>query len=123
MGDNRYTLRRSNPYRTMRNRAVPVRTPGNKLVAHYLKKRAKGPRCAATGKPLQGIPHLGTQKLGRLPKNQRTVSRAYGGMYCASVVRDRIINAFMDEEARAAAERTAAAAKKKKKAPGRRGKK
>jgi large subunit ribosomal protein L34e len=96
----------------MRNRAVPVRTPGNKLVAHYLSKRANGPKCAETGKPLAGIPHVISQKLRRLPKNQRTVSRAYGGVFAGSVVKDRIINAFMDEEARAVAERKVAAEKK-----------
>jgi large subunit ribosomal protein L34e len=112
MGDNRYTLRRSNPYRTRRNRVAPVRTPGNKLVAQYLVKRAKGPRCADTGKPLAGIPHLTTQKLKRLPKNKRTVARPYGGVLSGPVVRDRIINAFMEEEARAAAEKKAQAEKK-----------
>jgi large subunit ribosomal protein L34e len=112
MGDNRYTLRRSNPYRTARNRAVPVRTPGNKLVAQYLRKRAAGPRCAETGKSLAGIPHLITQKLKRLPKNQRTVSRAYGGVLRGSVVKERIINAFMDEEARAVTEKRIAAERK-----------
>ena len=112
MGDNRYTLRRSNPYRTMRNRAVPVRTPGNKLVAHYLTKRVHGMKCAATGKALAGIPRLSTHRLKHLPKSKRTVARAYGGVFCGAVVKERIINAFMEEEARAAAERAAAAQKK-----------
>ena len=112
MGDNRYTLRRSNPYHTLRNRVVPVRTPGNKLVAHYLKKRVKGMTCGETGKPLPGIKHLPTKKLARLPKHKRTVSRPYGGVYCASVVKERIINAFMEEEARAAAEKKALAEKR-----------
>jgi large subunit ribosomal protein L34e len=107
MGDNRYTLRRSNPYRTKRNRAVPIRTPGNRLVAHYLKKRANGPRCAESGKPLAGIPHIKTEQLKRLPKNRRTVARAYGGVLSPNVLKERIISAFMEEEARAAAEREA----------------
>jgi len=112
MGDNRYTLRRKNPYRTRRNRVAPVRTPGNKLVAQYIAKRAKGPVCAETGKSLPGIPHLTTQKLGRLHKTKRTVARAYGGVLSGPVVRDRIINAFMEEEARAAAEAAAQSEKK-----------
>jgi large subunit ribosomal protein L34e len=118
MVDNRYTLRRSNPYRTRRNRAAPVRTPGNKLVAQYLVKRAKGPRCAETGNRLAGIPYLTTQKLKRLPKNQRTVARAYGGVLSGPVVRDRIINTFMEEEARAAAEKTQASKKQEGKRKG-----
>ena len=74
----------------MRNRAVPVKTPGSKLVAQYLTKRVKGMKCAPTGKRLAGIPRLSTQKLGRLSKNNRTVSRAYGGVYCGAVVKERM---------------------------------
>jgi large subunit ribosomal protein L34e len=65
-----------------------------------------------TGKPIAGIPHLTTQKLKRLTKKNRTVSRPYGGVFTAPVVKDRIIRAFMDEEARAAAEKKASAEKK-----------
>jgi large subunit ribosomal protein L34e len=118
MGDNRYTLRRKNPYHTRRNRVAPVRTPGNKLVAQYLGKRAKGPRCAETGKALPGIPHLTTQKLKRLTRNKRTVARAYGGVLSGPVVRDRIINAFMEEEAKAAADKKAQSEKKQDKKKG-----
>jgi large subunit ribosomal protein L34e len=81
-------------------------------VAHYLKKRANGPRCAETGKPLAGIPHIKTEQLKRLPKNRRTVARAYGGVLSGSVLKERIISAFMEEEARAAAERAAQSQKK-----------
>jgi len=114
MVDNRFTLRRSNPYHTLRNRVRPVRTPGNRLVAQYIEKRMKGPKCAETGKPLAGIPHIKTAQLRRMKKNQRTVSRPYGGMFCASVVKERIVNAFMEEEARAALERKNAQEQKKK---------
>ena len=112
MLDNRYTLRRSNPYHTLRNRTRVVRTPGNKLVVQYIQKRTKGMICAETGKPLQGIRHLSTNKLRRLPKHDRTVSRPYGGVYCPSVVTERIITSFMDEEARAAQEKKEAAERK-----------
>ena len=114
MVDNRYTLRRSNPYHNLRNRVKPVRTPGNKLVAHYIEKRQKGVICAETGKPLAGIKHVKTCELRRMKKNQRTVSRPYGGVYCGAVVKERIIKAFMAEEARAAEERKMAAEAKKK---------
>ena len=113
--DQRYTLRRRNPYHTLRNRAVPVRTPGNKLVAQYIKKRAAGTKCAETGVALPGIKHINTRDLRHLTKAKRTVSRPYGGVYCAAVVKERIINAFMEEEARAAAEKKALIDKKEKK--------
>jgi large subunit ribosomal protein L34e len=112
IADNRSTLRRGNPYHTRRNRVAPVRTPGNKLVGQYLAKRASGTKCAETGKSLPGIAHITTEKLKQLRRNQRAVARAYGGVLSGPVVRDRIINAFMDEEAKAAAEKNAQATKK-----------
>ena len=114
MVDNRYTLRRSLGFHTIRNRVAPVRTPGNKLVAHYTAKRQNGPHCAETGKRINGIKCVKTCELRRMKKNQRTVSRPYGGVYCGAVVKDRIINAFMEEEARAAQERKLANEQKKK---------
>lgn len=98
MVDNRYTLRRSLAYHTKRNRTKPVRTPGNRLVAHYIPKRCKPAHCAETGKPLNGIPQLRTAQLRRLKRSRRSVSRAYGGVYCGAYVKERIIQAFMYEE-------------------------
>jgi large subunit ribosomal protein L34e len=46
------------------------------------------------------------------------VARPYGGVLSGPVVRDRIINAFMEEEARAAAEKKAQAEKKDSKKKG-----
>jgi large subunit ribosomal protein L34e len=95
-----------------------VRTPGNKLVAHYISKRSKGQMCAETGKNLPGIPHITTEKLRLLPRNKRTVARPYGGALSGPVLRDRIINAFMEEEAKAAAEKKAQTDKKQEKKKG-----
>ena len=126
MRDNRYTLRRANPYHTLRNRVRPVRTPGNRIVAHYLTKRVNPRLCAETKTPLHGIPMLKTEQLRRMKKSKRTVSRPYGGVFCASVVKDRIITAFMDEEASAAeakqAEKAAKIEKADKTKKGRKGK-
>ncbi|KAL2240425.1 UNVERIFIED_CONTAM: 60S ribosomal protein L34 [Sesamum indicum] len=64
------------------------------------KKRASGPKCPVTGKRIQGIPHLrpAEYKRSRLPRNRRTVNRAYGGVLSGSAVRERIIRAFLVEE-------------------------
>ncbi|KAL2985089.1 hypothetical protein AAZX31_12G129600 [Glycine max] len=71
-----------------------------KLVYQTTKKRANGPKCTVTGKRIQGIPHLRPTeyKRLRLPRNRRTVNRAYGGVLSGSVVRERIIRAFLVEE-------------------------
>ncbi|XP_039023717.1 60S ribosomal protein L34-like [Hibiscus syriacus] len=77
-----------------------VKTPGGKLVCQTTKKRASGPKCPVTGKRIQGIPHLrpAEYKRSRLPRNRRTVNRAYGGVLSGSAVRERIIRAFLVEE-------------------------
>ncbi|KAE8683000.1 60S ribosomal protein L34 [Hibiscus syriacus] len=73
---------------------------GGKLVCQTTKKRASGPKCPVTGKRIQGIPHLrpAEYKRSRLPRNRRTVNRAYGGVLSGSAVRERIIRAFLVEE-------------------------
>ncbi|MCD7472239.1 60S ribosomal protein L34 [Datura stramonium] len=64
------------------------------------RKRVSGPKCPVTGKRIQGIPHLRPveYKRSRLPRNSRTVNRAYGGMLSGSAVRERIIWAFLVEK-------------------------
>lgn len=100
MKDARFTYRRRHSYRTKSNRARPVKTPGGRLVARYIKKAAAGPKCgvANCNVRLQGLPRLRPAEYARLPKSQRTVSRAYGGSLCAPCVRDRIVRAFIIEE-------------------------
>lgn len=73
---------------------------GGKLVYQTTKKRASGPKCPVTGKRIQVIPHLrpAEYKRSRLPRNRRTVNRAYGGVLSGSAVRERIIRAFLVEE-------------------------
>lgn len=46
------------------------------------------------------IPHLrpAEYKRSRLPRNRRTVNRAYGGVLSGGAVRERIIRAFLVEE-------------------------
>ncbi|KAJ8452336.1 hypothetical protein Cgig2_006141 [Carnegiea gigantea] len=88
------------PYATKSNQHRVVKTPGGRLVYQTTKKRASGPKCPVTGKRIQGIPHLrpAEYKRSRLPRNRRTVNRAYGGVLSGSAVRERIIRAFLVEE-------------------------
>eukprot|EP00700_Malawimonas_jakobiformis_P001405 EC721328.1.p2 GENE.EC721328.1~~EC721328.1.p2 ORF type:complete len:137 (+),score=40.75 EC721328.1:46-456(+) len=100
-GDTRVVYRRRHSYRTASNKIKAVRTPGGRLVAQYLSKRAKGPqnpKACECGGALQGIPHLRSVEYSRLSKRQKSVNRAYGGNMCASCVRDRIVRAFLIEE-------------------------
>ncbi|KAL5123275.1 60S ribosomal protein L34 [Glycine soja] len=96
----RLTYRKRHSYATKSNQHRVVKTPGGKLVYQTTKKRASGPKCPVTGKRIQGIPHLrpAEYKRSRLPRNRRTVNRAYGGVLSGSAVRERIIRAFLVEE-------------------------
>ncbi|KAF7802974.1 60S ribosomal protein L34 [Senna tora] len=51
-------------------------------------------------RPGVAIPHLrpAEYKRSRLPRNRRTVNRAYGGVLSGGAVRERIIRAFLVEE-------------------------
>ncbi|CAJ2647951.1 unnamed protein product [Trifolium pratense] len=93
----RLTYRRRHSYATKSNQHRVVKTPGGKLVYQTTKKRASGPKCPVTGKRIQGIPHLRPTeyKRSRLPRNRRTVNRAYGGVLSGGAVRER---AFLVEE-------------------------
>jgi len=106
--DARITYRTRNPYNTRSNYFVKVRTPGNRLVIHYLKKlhlkQRSLPRCMDTKKPLRGLfPNRGNYKNRRLTtvqKKRKPVSRKYGGCLSHQALRERIVRAFLVEESR-----------------------
>ena len=85
-----------------------VRTPGNRLTIQYLKKlhlkHRSVPKCAETGVELRGVlPQRGNYKNKRrslLSQRRRIVSRRYGGNLSHTAVRERILRAFLVEEAR-----------------------
>ena len=96
--DNRVTFRRRHSYATKSNKIKKIKTPGGTLVAHYIKKRARGPCCGDCKVSLPGIKALRPKEYSRVAKRCRTVSRAYGGSRCATCVRSRIVRAFLIEE-------------------------
>jgi large subunit ribosomal protein L34e len=89
--DNRVTFRRRACYNTKSNKIKKVKTPGGKLVAQYVTKRARSPQCGDCHLPLNGIKALRPKEYKNISKRDRTVSRAYGGSRCASCVRARYV--------------------------------
>jgi len=96
----RVTYRRRKSFRTKSNTVRKVKTPGGKLVLHYMGKKGAGVKCGDSGcdKPIHGIPQLRPSEYARISKRQKRVSRAYGGSRCAMCVRNRIVRAFLIEE-------------------------
>jgi large subunit ribosomal protein L34e len=94
----RVVYRRQNNFNTRSNKVKKVKTPGGVVKVQYLEKRAKGPRCGDCKCEISGVPQLRSYAYKGLSKNQRTVSRAYGGSRCGGCVRERVIRAFLIEE-------------------------
>merc|ERR1712125_275802 len=84
---------RHNSWNTRSNKFRQVRTPGGRLAVQYVAKRAKRPQNAmvTSAKRLGGLNRM-------RPQNYRRVSRAYGGVYDHSEVKNRIIRTFLTEE-------------------------
>ena len=76
-------------------RKVFRRTPGNKVVVHYKKRKPNKARCAICGAVLKGVPRELPYKMRNLPKSKKRPSRPYGGYLCSKCARQKII-----EEAR-----------------------
>ncbi|XP_071506349.1 uncharacterized protein [Diadema antillarum] len=94
----RLTFRRRHTYATKSNKIKVVKTPGGRLVYHYLKKKPSPARCGDTGVKLKGVQAARPKKLMALSKPKKKVSRAYGGCLCAKAVKQRIVRAFLIEE-------------------------
>lgn len=75
-----------------------VKTPGGKLVYQYQKKPVNSPKCPVSGVRLQGLPSRRANTLAKISKKNKTVNRVYGGHLSHSVVRERIVRAFLIEE-------------------------
>jgi ribosomal protein L34E len=95
--------------------SLSVKTPGARYVAHYLKKRGTAPRCPETGAILGGLKCFTSQELHRVTKREKSVTRIYGGVLSHGAVKDRILRAFLLEEAKivAAMQKQAVAAQSK----------
>eukprot|EP00216_Chloropicon_sp_CCMP2111_P006444 CAMPEP_0198239270 /NCGR_PEP_ID=MMETSP1446-20131203/4719_1 /TAXON_ID=1461542 ORGANISM="Unidentified sp, Strain CCMP2111" /NCGR_SAMPLE_ID=MMETSP1446 /ASSEMBLY_ACC=CAM_ASM_001112 /LENGTH=117 /DNA_ID=CAMNT_0043921825 /DNA_START=8 /DNA_END=361 /DNA_ORIENTATION=- len=96
----RLTYRRRHSYATRSNLTRKVKTPGGKLVYHYVQKKGSAATDPTTKQVLNGVPVLRPSQLSRSQTNKkdRTVHRPYGGVLSGANVRNRIIRAFLIEE-------------------------
>lgn len=60
-----------------------VRTPGNRNVTHYWRRKPKKSHCAICKKPLQSIPRLNSTKMKKSANTSRRANRLESGRYCA----------------------------------------
>lgn len=78
------------PHRTRALRRHKVKTPGNRLVFHYEKRKPKQAHCAICKTLLIGIPREKPYKMQRLPKTKKRPERPYGGILCSECMRNKI---------------------------------
>lgn len=79
--------------RMLRSRSLKrkkVRTPGNKLVIQYRRKKPSPAKCGKCKKPLHGIPRERQTTMRNLPKSKKRPERPYGGNLCSSCMRNVI---------------------------------
>ncbi|GAA6013460.1 hypothetical protein JCM8202_000694, partial [Rhodotorula sphaerocarpa] len=65
-----------------------------------VKKAAAAPKCGDCHIALPGVPTLRPREYAHVSKRVKTVQRAYGGSRCSNCVRERIVRAFLVEEAK-----------------------
>lgn len=73
------TYTRRHAYHTLSNKAKVVKTPGGKLVAHYHKKSAKGPRCGDCGISLPGVSSNNSNRCRSCKRGHRSSLVRYRG--------------------------------------------
>ena len=64
---------------------------GGRLILHLIKKHVKG-------NGIQGVKVARPHDMKRMNSSRRSVSRAYGGIFTATEVREKIMRAFLIEE-------------------------
>jgi large subunit ribosomal protein L34e len=69
-------------------RRIIRKTPGARLVFHYLHKGPVKAKCAKCGSLLHGTPNKRAIDMKRLSKTERRPSRPFGGVLCSKCMRD-----------------------------------
>merc|ERR1712232_1178214 len=79
----RVNYTRNKSWNTRSNKIRQVRTPGGRLAAQYVAKKAKGPGNGMRTSSLRlgGLCRLRPTAYKRAAKHTRRISRAYGGVY------------------------------------------
>merc|ERR1712050_468004 len=96
----RVNYKRNKSWNTRSNKIRQVRTPGGRLTAQYVTKRAKGPGngMVTSSMRLGGLRRMRPTDYRRTTKHSRRISRAYGGVYSHIELKNRIIRTFLTEE-------------------------
>ncbi|MHA2219804.1 MAG: 50S ribosomal protein L34e [Candidatus Hodarchaeales archaeon] len=67
-----------------------IRTPGNKNITHYWRKKPHRAQCVVCKRPLQSIPRLRPSKMKKTDKSARRANRLESGKYCIKCLKNLI---------------------------------
>ena len=68
-------------------RRVFRKTPGNRVVKHFVKRKPNKAHCATCGDVLKGVPQASPAEMKNMPKTQKRPERPFGGMLCSKCLR------------------------------------
>lgn len=74
------------PRRSLRSKSIArkkLRTPGNRSITHYWRRKPKQAHCSLCKKPLPSIPRLRPSKMKKTDKTERRANRLESGRYCS----------------------------------------
>ncbi|MHA1292498.1 MAG: 50S ribosomal protein L34e [Promethearchaeota archaeon] len=74
-----------------------IRTPGNKSVAHYWRRKPKKAHCAICKRPLQSVPRLRPAKMKKTHKTAKKANRLESGRYCPKCLQFLIKEAIKNQ--------------------------
>ena len=79
-------------------RKVFRKTPGNKVVTQYKKRKPSKAKCGMCGKTLSGTLTSSKSTMQNTAKTKKRPERPYGGVLCASCMKKVIIRKTREEE-------------------------
>ena len=68
-------------------RRISVKTPGGRVVTHFLKRNPKNAHCANCGAVLPGVASERPYRMQNMPKTKKRPERPYGGVLCTICLR------------------------------------
>ncbi|MHA1281846.1 MAG: 50S ribosomal protein L34e [Promethearchaeota archaeon] len=77
-------------YRSKAMARKKLRTPGNRNVIHYWRRKPKIAHCAKCKRPIPSIPRLRPSKMKKTLRTKRRANRMESGRYCAVCLRELI---------------------------------
>ncbi|MFX1455800.1 MAG: 50S ribosomal protein L34e [Promethearchaeota archaeon] len=67
-----------------------LRTPGNRSVSHYWRRKPNRAHCAICKRPLQSVPRLRPTNMKKTDKTARRANRLESGRYCSTCLKTLI---------------------------------